>query len=460
MHTGPGIKKSSNKLKRLFDKKKGRSSDHPFVIKFKSYRNLFNKIKKRAKQEHYKTVFTNYHKDIKNTWRQINLLLGKSKNKNNCSPYFKIGDRVIYDKKEIGNEFCKYLSSVGSDLADKITPPGTDYKSYLNGNYTNSFYLCPTDADEVEKVVFNIKTKHSSGDDDISSFIVKHIQQFICSPLATIFNKSFEEGVFPDDFKISRVVPIYKSKEAHNFNNYRPISLLPVFSKILEKLVHKRLYSYLSKQNILYDGQYGFRKSMSTVDALTEFYGKVVETIDKGDNMLAVFLDLSKAFDTLPWDKLLFKLNHYGIRGVSQAWFHSYLSNRNMYVLFNGFKSDTLPVTCGVPQGSVLGPLLFILYVNDLHRAVLNSATIQFADDSTLFKSGKCNKLLFSQVNEELQQLCIWFKANTLSLNALKSHYVLFRGKRKKFDDEYTLSIDNVIIQRCKCVSFFRHEIR
>ena len=193
---------------------------------------------------------------------------------------------------------------------------------------------------------------------------------------------------------------------------------------------------------------------MSTIDALTEFYAKVVKSVDRGDNTLAVFLDLSKAFDTLPHDKLLYKLHHYGIRGVSLKFFTSYLENRNMFVHFNEFKSDTRHINCGVPQGSVLGPLLFLIYVNDLYRAVLKSSVIQFADDTTLYKAANCNKTLFADINEDLKHLSTWFKSNNLSLNALKTHYVLFRGRRKRYDDEFSLLIDNKVIKRCSNAKF------
>jgi len=187
---------------------------------------------------------------------------------------------------------------------------------------------------------------------------------------------------------------------------------------------------------------------------LTEFYGNLVKSVDGGENTLAVYLDLSKAFDTLPFDKLLYKLQHYGVRGISYNFFSSYLRNRNMYVDFDGCKSNSSSVVCGVPQGSVLGPLLFLIYVNDLYRAVLKSSVIQFADDTTLYKSGKCNKLLFADVNDDLKRLSVWFKSNTLSLNTSKTYYILFRSKRKKFNDEFNLLIDNSIVSRCHSIKF------
>ena len=189
---------------------------------------------------------------------------------------------------------------------------------------------------------------------------------------------------------MAKIIPIYKAKDKKDISNYRPISLLPVVSKILEKVVHKNWYTFLEKNKVVYASQYGFRKNRSTVNAITELVCHITNAIENKQSTLSVFLDLSKAFDTIDHNILLHKLEFYGVRGLALNWFQSYLTDRKQYVLYNNVQSQTLDITCGVPQGSVLGPLLFLIYVNDIANCLTHSKLISFADDTTVFLSSKC----------------------------------------------------------------------
>ena len=284
------------------------------------------------------------------------------------------------------------------------------------------------------------------------------LKDIICYPLSIIFNKSLVSGEFPDKLKIAKVVPIFKAKDKTELSNHRPISLLPILSKILEKIVHKQLYSYLSIHDILYQSQYGFRESHSTVHAVSEFVSNVLQAFDENKMTLSVFLDLSKAFDTIDHSIMISKLEHYGIRGIALQWFQSYLSNRKQFVSYRNFSSDILNIDCGVPQGSVLGPLLFIIYSNDIPQSVKECKTTLFADDTTLYISGDNKDQLFSHMKTDLTTLIDWFRANKLSLNISKTNYVLFKPKSLKSNDNnndnHVLKFGTEIIEQRPFVKF------
>ena len=303
------------------------------------------------------------------------------------------------------------------------------------------------------KIITKMLNKNSSGHDNISNSLLKKIANPLLHPLSLLFNKSMEEGIFPDLMKISEVIPLYKNKEKHIMNNYRPISLLPVTSKILEKIIYKRVYNFLVKNKILYLSQYGFREGHSTINAVTEFVGKIVQGFEKGECTLGIFLDLSKAFDTLDHQILLKKLDYYGIRGIAWNWFESYLSNRRLYVSYNGVHSDSISINYGVPQGSVLGPLLFLIYMNDIVTCLSKGSCINFADDTTIHISGKDIPLLYDSIKADISVLMDWFKANRLSLNLSKTFYVLFRPKNKHIPDSLPdLTFGTDIIKRVSSI--------
>ena len=297
-------------------------------------------------------------------------------------------------------------------------------------NNSNSLFLTPITEEEILNVVLNMSNKTSTDCYNINMETVKKCIDVIVKPLTNIFNKSFNTGVFPDSMKTAKVVPIFKSGNKSEFTNYRPISLLPQFSKILEKLFDIRFESFLKKNNVLNESQYGFRSGRSTLMALTEMLEEITTAKDKKMSTVAVFIDLKKAFDTLNHEILVNKLYHYGIRGIVLEWIVSYLSKRKQFVQINDISSEHKTIRCGVPQGSVLGPKLFNIYINDLCNVSSMLRCVLFADDTTIICSKYDLKELCTEVNNELNKVSDWFNINKLSLNLNKTNFMLFASSK------------------------------
>ena len=278
----------------------------------------------------------------------------------------------------------------------------------------------PTDKEEIANVISSLDSNNASGPNSIPYRILFLLKNEISKQLADLFNLSFMTGVFPSVFKTAKVVPVFKKDSKLDYSNYRPISLLSNIEKILEKLIYKRLYTFLSNNNIIYNLQFGFRKQYSTSHALINITENIRKALDDRKIGYGVFVDFQKAFDTVDHQILLAKLNHYGIHGVSNDWFKSYLSNCNQHVSINGFDSGLTSINCGVPQGSVLGPLLFLLYINDLNQAIKFCKVHHFADDTNLLYLSNSIKKLNKLVNTDLKHLVNWLNANKISLNIKK----------------------------------------
>ena len=271
---------------------------------------------------------------------------------------------------------------------------------------------------------------------------VSEDRNVLSGPLEILFNTSFTTGVVPDNFKLAKVIPVFKKGSQTNLSNYRPISLLSIFNKLLEKLMFSRLSDYLEKRQILYNRQFGFRSNHSTDHAVLSIIDKVQKAIDDRDYSCGIFLDFSKAFDTVNHGILLKKLEHYGIRGVAYDWFSSYLGNRKQFTCLDNTTSDQQIISCGVPQGSVLGPLLFLIYINDFASCSELLDFHLFADDSNLFYKHKNISIVQSHLNNELSKIHLWLCANKLSLNIEKSNFVLFHPVQRKIDYDFRLFIN------------------
>ena len=308
-------------------------------------------------------------------------------------------------------------------------------------------------AADIFEIINSMKPKASSGIDELSNKILKHIQEVIVPPLTIIINQMLNTGLFPEKLKVSKVIPLYKKGDEHLFTNYRPISLLPSMSKIFEKVIFKQLSYYFEENCLIFTNQYGFRKQHSTEHAALHLTDYLNTEMDNMNTPLSIFLDLSKAFDTLNHDILLAKLKYYGINGISLNLLNTYLRDRKQYVQVESHCSKILDIKQGVPQGSILGPLLFIIYINDFPKASNIFNFLMYADDTTLFccvdniKPENRNRL----INEELQKVNNWLISNKLSLNVNKTKYMQF-FKPPKHVSHLNLQINNNIIS---CVNTF-----
>ena len=346
-----------------------------------------------------------------------------------------------------------FLVNIGPTLARDIPSDDRDPTLLMKNKVYDCMIIDPVLEDELQNVVMSLKDS-SAGWDSVTSSIIKGAYSEIKHPLKHIINLSFSTGIFPLELKIARVIPLYKSGEKSQFSNYRPVSVLPAMSKIFERLLYQRLLSFVNKHNILYAYQFGFRQLHSPDLALILLVDKISMALEEGDYVLGLFLDFSKAFDTVNHEILFKKLDYYGIQGTSLDLFKSYLTNRYQFVEYNGAQSRKENIVCGVPQGSILGPLLFLLYINDLAHASSKIFSILFADDSNLFLSGKNPNDLIKTMNHEISYVFDWLKINKLSINLKKTHFMIFRKRREKIKLSENLKINNVIINEVQNTKF------
>ena len=400
--------------------------------KYKNYKKIFVKAALEAEVAHYKELFDVKTNSAKTLWSNLNNVCSfkKSKSSSNNVQKLLINNTELTDNHDICNELNKYFATVGENLVNKLQNSNStqcidSFKKYCDPPVINSLFCLPVDRSELTKLICDLKPK-SPGPDGIRPKVIKNIANEIVEPLLHIFNLSICTGKVADDLKLAKVIPLYKKGETYLPGNYRPISLLNVFDKLLERLMYNRLYSHLQANNVLYEFQFGFRKNYSTILALLEVTDSIYENFDEGNLGVGIYVDLQKAFDTVNHDILLYKLFNCGVRGVVHDWFRSYLSNRQQFTQLSSIQSSTAKITCGVPQGSVLGPLLFLIYVNDIGNAVPNQKVKLFADDTNLFIFGNRLPDLEMKSNHCLNALNNWFLSNKLTLNLSKTCYMTF----------------------------------
>jgi len=442
----------SCKRKNLLYKQFLRRRNNVSEITYKNYKNKLSGLLRKAEKLYYTELLDSHKSNAKETWKTINEITNRKRKKISYPSQFIKNAKEISGNTNIANLFNDFFVGIGPSLAKNIPSVNKSFSDYIRCNIEDTIFINPTNDIEVLNIVMDAKNKYSCGHDNLSMNLVKSIILCILKPLVHIFNLSLLQGIFPAKMKIACVLPLYKAGDTQDVSNYRPVSLLPQFSKILEKLFNKRLIDFVKKLNILYLRQYGFRDNMSTAMAIFELTEAITTSLDKKESTIGVFIDLKKAFDTIDHSLLLKKLALYGIRGIALDWLTSYLSDRSQYVKFNNEMSSCKSIICGVPQGSILGPTLFILYVNDMCNVSDVLKCILFADDTNLFYTGNNIDDMCNVMSSELEKLNLWFKVNKLSLNVKKTNFMLFSQKRAKND--LRIAIDNHNLDRVEVTKF------
>lgn len=395
-------------------------------VEYTRYRNNLNKLLKNSKNNYYKEKLKNAHGDCKKTWKIINDATNyKSKHKDSKSIHiYNENGELNTNNIENANIFNNFFINVGTKMSEKIDKNLTHIPE--GPSVQSSIFLKPIERNEIIQIISELKSNSASGPDGISATLIKQIHMYIIEPLTYLINLSFKTAILPNQWKESIVTPVYKSGDPKNVNNYRPISVINNFTKIFEKCLKNRLMSFFEKHNIITSRQFGFRKNVSTENAVIDLIKTLVTNMNQNKKCLGIFLDLAKAFDTVSHEILLKRLSNVGVRGCTLKILTNYLLNRTQRVKIDNFLSESLTVTMGVPQGTVLGPILFLVYINDIANINLNGHLISYADDTALIFVGDSWEAVYNKAENGLTQIYNWLNYSRLSLNANKSKFLTF----------------------------------
>ena len=392
-------------------------------------RNRVNIELRNAKRDYYSTKIADDKSNPKQAWKTINSLLGRQ-NKPSIVNELKLGENSLTNPRDIAEGFNDYFSNIGPNLASQINTQNFNFETYVKNIESEFAAFQPVTVNHVNQLLTGLSSNKATGVDKISCKIIKIASPAISDSLTHIFNQAIALSLFPDEWKTARVIPLYKNGQRNVAGNYRPISVLPAISKIMEKILYDQLYCYLSKFRLLSDGQFGFREFHSTATALLDCTNDWYANLDKKMFNLVVQIDLKKAFDTVDHRILLRKLEIYGIKGQALCLLSSYLSNRSQKCHINGFLSSEKAIRCGVPQGSILDHYSFYCISMICPQCLSKTKPRLFADDANLTASGVSVTDLEDAVNSDLENLRKWLIANKLSLNVAKTEFMLIGSKQ------------------------------
>ena len=437
-----GVAKSSDIKNQLFDDWIRNSTKSNFD-KFISYKRVFDNIKNKEKFDYYDRCFKSSQQDLKKTWKLINGLLGRKRS----------NKLLVFPNSDAAHNFNAYFVNVANDLVVKTYGSNdanlndSDFKKYLPKSPDEELCDANFTSEDISEIISKLNNSKGTY---FAPRILKILNPTLSPILAKLFNRCLECGYFPDELKVAKIIPLYKNKGSINeVSNYRPISMLSVFSKIFEKLIHKEFSEFFNRNNLFNDVQFGFRSKHSTMHALINAVENLHEAIDNKSHSLGIFIDFSRAFDTINYDLLLSKLNNYGVRGNFHNLIASYLTGRSQYVSYGGLESSLLKITCGIPQGSVLGPLLFIIFINDIVNVCDLAKYVLFADDLNLFLANRDRDQLYIDANEALYKIYEYCYANRLIMNFDKCCFIEFTSNN--FEQKFLGILNKPFKQVYKC---------
>ena len=454
----PWINNKIQKMMRIRDRillKLKKKSTNDNLTLHKKFRNRVSNEIKKSKENYFHNFFSTNTQNMKKLWSGIKTIIcHKSSTSSTINKIKDMEGNVTSEPSKISNIFNDFFVNVADEITKTIPKTPKSPLDYLSNRTSNSLFLTPVTFIEVNDLINTLNPSKSVGPNSIPIKLLKILGSSVSPLVALLVNQSFQSGVFPDKLKIAKVITLFKKGNPELPSNYRPISLLPIFSKIFEKLMYRRLFRFLEVHNVLYSLQFGFQENHSIDHALVSLTEAIRNTLDNKRFGCGIFIDLQKAFDTVNHEILLSKLEHYGVRGCALEWFRSYLSDRKQYVSVNGSNSNLLSITCGVPQGSVLGPLLFLVYINDLPNASKKLNFYLFADDTNIYCESKDLSNLLKIVNKELRSIKRWLDANKPSLNIDKTNYIIFHSSYRNVPSDSTIKIGKKQIKRVKFVKF------
>jgi hypothetical protein len=397
----------------------------PYRI-FYIYSKLLKVLLGELKNDYFKRKFNNYQRESKNIWKTINDVLNRSRKHKGIQQIILSDGSKTSDSSKMASEFNEYFNQIPYVTQSKLSLPKKDYLNLVPFN-NETIFLLPTNSFEIESVIHSLKNKNNIS---MPMKFLKFVKSEISVVLSKLINICMLEGIYPDSLKIARIVPVFKTGNVEQISNYRPISLLPTINKIFEKLIYVRLQAFFDDCGIISDNQFGFRKSRDTVQATLKLIDSILPSMGSEEITAAIFLDFSKAFDTVEHELLLQKLSRYGVRGNVLKLLQSYLTNRGHCVGINDCTSSTLQLRVGVPQGSCLGPLLYLIYANDLNYLISDILLVLFADDTVLVDRNINVKLLIFMMNIYLDKISDWCSFNKLAINIDKTKWILFSNKK------------------------------